>query len=69
MSASTNNLSRRSFLAGAGILTAGFAGAALTGCGPQQTKEGAADAPDGDGSAPGDAAPRSRRDLRAQSEG
>ena len=45
MSASTNNLSRRSFLAGAGILTAGFAGAALTGCGPQQTKEGAADAP------------------------
>ena len=31
MSASTNNLSRRSFLAGAGILTAGFAGAALTG--------------------------------------
>ncbi len=28
-------LSRRSFLTGAGILTAGLAGAALTGCGPQ----------------------------------
>ena len=39
------NLSRRSFLAGAGILTAGFAGAALTGCGPTQSKEAAADAP------------------------
>ncbi|BAK45030.1 FAD-binding protein [Eggerthella sp. YY7918] len=35
MSASTQGMSRRSFLAGAGILTAGFAGAALTGCGPQ----------------------------------
>ncbi|HOA85907.1 MAG: efflux RND transporter permease subunit [Microbacteriaceae bacterium] len=31
--------------------------------------DAAADAPDGDGSAPGDAAPRSRRDLRAQTEG
>ena len=31
--------------------------------------DAAADAPDGGGSAPGGAAPRSRRDLRAQSEG
>lgn len=45
MSESTSNLSRRSFLAGAGILTAGFAGAALTGCGPQQSTSAAADAP------------------------
>lgn len=37
-------LSRRSFLAGAGILTAGLAGATLTGCGPQ-AKQGEDKAP------------------------
>ena len=52
MSVATNNLSRRSFLAGAGILTAGFAGAALTGCGPQQTKDAKADAPAEEAAAP-----------------
>ncbi|MEA5018998.1 MAG: FAD-binding protein [Gordonibacter sp.] len=35
MKETTPGLSRRSFLTGAGILTAGLAGAALTGCGPQ----------------------------------
>lgn len=32
-------MSRRSFLAGTGVLTAGLAGAALTGCGPKQAAQ------------------------------
>ena len=34
----TQNLSRRSFLAGAGVLTAGIAGGALVGCSPKETE-------------------------------
>lgn len=43
MSEATSNLSRRSFLAGAGILTAGFAGAALAGCSPSAPATGSKD--------------------------
>ena len=35
------NLSRRSFLAGAGVLTAGIAGGALVGCSPKATEPAA----------------------------
>lgn len=36
-------LTRRSFLAGAGVFTAGLAGVALTGCGPQQSSSAKTD--------------------------
>ena len=55
MSEATSNLSRRSFLAGAGILTAGFAGAALTGCSPSAPATGSKDpasAPEAGGNEP-----------------
>lgn len=38
---STQNLSRRSFLVGAGALTAGIAGSALVGCSPKETEPAA----------------------------
>lgn len=40
----TQNLSRRSFLAGAGVLTAGIAGGALVGCSPKETEPKAGEA-------------------------